>query len=594
MRHVIFGGEAADPQSVQRVLDHGRPERLINGYGPTETTTFATALVIDRTDGPRVPIGRPIANTKAFILDGKMEPAPIGVGGELWIGGPGVAIGYLNAPDLTAEKFVETPYGHLYRTGDVARWLPDGTIDFLGRRDQQIKLRGFRIERGEVESALRSHPAVADAAAAVQRFSDGDDRLVAYFTSRNGTVPETELRQHVADRLPSYMVPAAFCSMEKLPLTATGKLDVQALPMPTMASRSSEPVAPRTELEARILSIWKRLLKQESIGVEECFFELGGHSLLALQMFLDLERETGRAVPAGTLLQEQTVAALATLLERRARAEAASMAVAIKPAGTKLPLFCVHGGDGGILFYRELANTLTDGRPVYGLEAPWLTGRPSAAESIEQIAAEYLEQVRLVQPTGPYYLAGFSFGGVVVYEMAQQLVQQGQKVELLALFDTDNPHQQPARLSLGKRLALNFQRMEGLGTMEKARLLAKRAMGLYAVNMLMRQEKKKMSTARILKSMNEQLPAELHTLGGRTAHIEAMESYVPKPYPGRMLLFAATDRREGFRYSEGLGWEALVSELVIRRVKGAHVSILQEPHVHAVAAGLNQWLDEKP
>jgi amino acid adenylation domain-containing protein len=309
LRHLIFGGEAADVAAVKRVWEAGRPEFLINGYGPTETTTFAVCHRVLGTEGERIPIGRPIANTDAWVLDETGEPAEEG---ELWIGGPGVALGYLNEPALTARSFVETPRGRLYRTGDRARWRADGTLDFLGRADRQIKIRGFRIEPGEVEAAILRFPGVRQCAVRAQPGA-GEAALAAYVT---GVGDALELRAFLQRELPAQMVPAAYAFLEALPLTANGKLDERALPVATIAHSREPAIAAGTPLQRTIAAAWSRVLGLESVGLDENFFDLGGTSLSLLRLHAEL-----RAVPARQplrivdLFQHPTVRTLAAYLE---------------------------------------------------------------------------------------------------------------------------------------------------------------------------------------------------------------------------------------------------------------------------------------
>jgi len=316
LRHLLFGGEAVDPGWVREVLERGRPERLLHVYGPTECTTFATWHRVEEvaSDAATVPIGRPIANTDAYVLDAAMNPVPVGVRGELFIGGDGLARGYLGRPDLTAERFVPNPFGppgdRLYRTGDLVRCRPDGAVEFLRRRDHQVKIRGFRIELGEVEAALARHEAVADSVVLV-RDDGGERRLVAYVVPVAGSsLGEPELRARLKERLPDYMVPSVFVPMDALPLTPNGKIDRSALPKPAATSRAGG-VAPRTPTEQAVARIWCEVLGVEEVGVHDNFFELGGHSLLATRITSRVRAAFSVEVALRTLFEAPTVADLA-------------------------------------------------------------------------------------------------------------------------------------------------------------------------------------------------------------------------------------------------------------------------------------------
>jgi acyl-CoA synthetase (AMP-forming)/AMP-acid ligase II len=299
LRYLLVGGDVLDPQVIAQLLRSGAPANLLNGYGPTETTTFASTYRIlgPAAEGRSIPIGRPIGNTQIYLLDGHAEPVPVGVEGEICIGGAGVAHGYLRRPGLTAERFVADPFGaepgaRMYRTGDVGRWRADGNVEFVGRTDHQVKIRGYRIELGEIESQLQGCAGVRDAVVLAREGSGadapGEKRLVAYYTCEKSSSVEPEagsLRAHLQQHLPSYMVPAAYVRLEEFPLTAHGKLDRRALPAPEgSAYARGEYVAPQGEIEIALAQIWQQLLRVERVGREDNFFELGGHSLLAVQL----------------------------------------------------------------------------------------------------------------------------------------------------------------------------------------------------------------------------------------------------------------------------------------------------------------------
>ncbi len=464
LRYVIFGGERADADCVRMVLEHGKPEHLMHAYGPTEATTFATCHDVAHADGASVPIGRPIANTDAFILDTRLEPVPHGVAGEIHLGGPGLAIGYHRDPQLTAERFLNTEFGRLYRTGDLARWLPDGTIEFLGRRDQQLKLRGFRIEPGEIEAALQRHPHIRHAAV-VARTEDNDSRsLVAYVVPRSDArAVAGELREFLRVRLPAYMIPPAFVWIDALPLTPNGKLDQRKLPKPdAMAHSGSAPIAPRNEAERRVAKIWELVLGRGATSVRDDFFTVGGHSLLALQLLAEIRNESGIEIPVRRLFETPTIEGLAACMAGATlpAASAGNFLVPIQQGDPSMqPLFLVPGGWGAeieFLVYGELSRQIDPARPVWGLKARG-AGTPDLPHaSVAEMAADYLREVRRIQPHGPYFLAGECVGGICAHEMACQLEQAGDSVALLMLLDTVVP----AQRELNNHLAAEAQRLE--------------------------------------------------------------------------------------------------------------------------------------
>ncbi len=445
LRYMIIGGDVVDPKVIARVLLSNPPKHLINGYGPTETTTFATTYEISeiRRDERSIPIGRPITNTRIYILNVDGEPAPIGVMGELYIGGAGVALGYLNRPELTAERFVADPFageggGRMYRTGDLGRWLPDGTIEFAGRNDYQVKVRGFRIELGEIEAQLERHPGIREGVVVAREESPGDQRLVAYYTGAEmgeDTVGAEVLRTYLAANLPDYMVPAAYVRLESLPLTPNGKLDRKALPAPEADAYAVRGyVAPKGEMESVLAGIWSEVLKVERIGRHDNFFELGGHSLLTLQLVSSLKR-IGICISIADVLMHPTIESLAQQILQQDGGTWDYMAIPIRAGSGSPPLFLIHEGAGLLLYALKLTPYIDADIPIYGLPPKPLA--EAQFRTIEGMAARMVRMIRAVQPIGPYFIAGWSFGGTLAYEIATQLIGEDQIVQFLGLFDTN-------------------------------------------------------------------------------------------------------------------------------------------------------------
>ena len=466
LRLVIIGGEAASPDTVASWRKHAPPHvRLLNTYGPTEATIVATSSelsssVVSSESVQRVSIGRPISNVQAYVVDGWLQPVPPGVYGELLLGGEGVARGYLNRPELTAEKFLPDPFSlrpgaRLYRTGDICRHLANGELEFKGRVDGQVKLRGFRIELGELESTLQSHPSVNHAIVLLREGRAGDRRLMAFVVCR-GDRPAAvaELRDWMRQRLPDYMIPAGFVLLEAFPTTVGGKVDRQALlalSPETETSREAGPCLPRDSIETEMLDIWQRLLDNTSLGIRDNFFAVGGHSLLAIRLQAEVKRAFGVDFPLSALFEGATIERLSEVVRHSiSRAVDADTGapifgsgeqlilpndplVPIRSGGALSPLFLVHPIGGGILCYGELARHLGADQPVYGLQA---SNQFSGHRSVQSIAREYVAAIRSLQEIGPYFLGGWSMGGVLAYEMAQQLGDQGQKVALLVLIDS--------------------------------------------------------------------------------------------------------------------------------------------------------------
>jgi acyl carrier protein len=400
------------------VLKHGAPRHLINGYGPTETTTFAACHEVRSVpeNAKTIPIGKPISNTTLYILDAWRNPVPIGVPGEIHVGGPGLARGYVGAPGLTAQSFLPDPFSpqpgaRLYRTGDLGRWLPDGTVECLGRMDHQAKIHGFRIQPGEVEAALKEHSGVRDAVVVVRGQAGDEKRLVAYVAGEPLALREAGLRDHLKSKLPDYMVPSALVVLERLPLNANGKVDRRALPEPTEKATAR----PRDALETQLVAVWEKVLENAPIGVTDDFFELGGNSLRAVRVFVEIKKAFGRNLPLATLVQTPTVETLAQALRTGSRPEGWSPLVPLQLRGDRPPFFGIHGVHGNFLFYRPLAQLLGKEQPFYGIQSQGLDGEPITRTSVEAMAEYYLEQIQKVQPRGPYLLGGYSLGGSIAY-----------------------------------------------------------------------------------------------------------------------------------------------------------------------------------
>ena len=581
LRHLLFGGEAVKTKWVREVLAAGSPERLLHVYGPTETTTFATWHLVEEVedDATTIPIGRPTSNTEAYVLDARLGLVPVGVPGELYIGGPGVARAYLNRPQLTDEKFLphpfnERPEARLYKTGDRVRRRANGDIEFLGRLDGQIKLRGFRIEPGEVESVLGSHAAVRESVVLLREDIPEHKRLTAYLVTASAAPPDSELRAFLRQRLPDYMVPSTFVALEALPLTPNGKIDRDALPAPSTIRPGSDSglVAPHDALERRLVGIWEQVLGVPVVGANDDFFELGGHSLLAVNLFVQIEKAFGRQLPLATLFRAPTVRQLADVLHREAEEETPTSLVAIQPHGSRPPFFCVHGAGGGVLLFHALARYLKPDQPFYGFQARD-PDKEQAAPKVEDIAAAYVRELRDFQSEGPYYLGGYSSGGLVAFEMARRLRAQGHSVALLVLFDTGHPAFDRPMLA---RLYYHARKVRRLGPLRYAEET------FWGV-----------TKSRIRRVANKwslwsgySLPRALQ----RTYSLNriAAANYVPKPYSETVTLFRSADFW-GYPDDPSLGWNCIVGGGVdVHEVPGDH-RLFREPHVQVLAAKLQVY-----
>jgi amino acid adenylation domain-containing protein len=591
LRLVVIGGEKARLAVYRRWLElTGGRVRLINTYGPTEATVIATAFEPDPAAfaGAELPIGRPIAGVRTLVVDGALHPVPPGVAGELLIAGAGLARGYRRDPARTAERFVALGGGErAYRTGDRARLRLDGQLEFAGRLDRQIKLRGFRIEPEEIEVALGEHPGVAAAAVTLQEGGRGGPRLVAHVVAVDGAPPPAAaLRRHLAQRLPAYMVPASFLAVEKLPLNANGKLDRRALAAlrPDGGTRDRTPcVAPRDELERRLAALWQEVLGAPRLGVRDDFFELGGNSLLAIRLFARIERELGIALPLATLFWAPSIEALAAELRVPRQAQPRPGAVVeIQGGALHPPLFVAPDLRGDVQFgYRLLASHLA-GRPVYGLRAHGLEEGERPHTRIEQMADAHLREIRRLQPCGPYLLAGHCFGGAIACEIAHRLALAGEQVAMLALIDVrPYGHQRGRRRLVHVSHHLRELRCGGprgaylLGRARRARTrLARAAWGTFV--------------RRTAGRMSRALPGPADVT---EANLRAIAGYSVPVHRGRLTVFTVGRDR-----ARGLAWEPLAGAGVdLHHFEGDdvdHSSIMREPHVHALGAQLAACVEE--
>ena len=600
VRHAMFGGEAAEARWVERVLSQGAPARLLNMYGPTETTTFATwhDFAAHAPTGAAMPIGRPIANTHVRLLDGELRPVPVGVPGEMFIGGPGLAWGYHGRPDLTAERFVPDPWSadagaRLYRTGDVARYRADGAIEFLGRADRQLKLRGYRIEPGEIEAALDRHPGVDHSAVDVRPDGAGGTQLIAYVVAREDAPTAAELRRFLAGALPAYMIPARVVAMPSLPLMPSGKIDYRSLPAPTDApvERTADLVLPWSPLTHQLAEIWERLLDVRPIGVHDNFFELGGHSLLAVRMVLEVERAFGCRLGVSTLYSAPTIASLEEAIVRQEGAAFQSRIVKITD-GDQAPFFFFHGDfNGGGFYSTRLAQSL--GRPFHLVHPHGLNGDP-IPDSIEEMAEDYLAHVRQIQPHGPYYLGGLCNGGLVAFELARQLRAQNESVAFVGVLDATAA---PGRREMSTRLRAIAERTdEGLRhaldrLRDYRRRLARRTPREYLG--ALRRRLARAGTARAGRSAS---PPAVASAGFepsdnpmRTeAFTRAVRRYVPSSYDGRVTLFVA---ESGWAAAtEDRGWRQVADDVQIHVIPGAHLTFITR-HVDVLGERLREALD---
>ncbi|HEY4640151.1 MAG TPA: amino acid adenylation domain-containing protein [Thermoanaerobaculia bacterium] len=594
LRVLNLAGEALKRSVVDAVHERNPEVRVYNCYGPTEDTTYSTVALIERGDASAPAIGRPISNSSAFVLDRNLEPVPLGIPGELYLGGSGVARGYLNLPDLTADRFVPSPFGdgeRLYRTGDLTRYRRNGELEYLGRLDHQVKIRGFRIELGEIESVLSAHPAVAHVVVVAREDQTGT-RLLCYYEPIHGAAATIDLRAYLKQRLPDYMVPSAFVELEAMPMSPNGKVDRHRLPA-VAAERSTTPyVAPRTETERKLVAIWTEVLAVQAVGVHDNFFDLGGHSLLALRLIARIRKELACSLAVAELFHHPTIEELAAAIGERGQ-RTSSPLVAIRRGGSRPPLFLVHPVGGGVLCYAALSRHLGDEQPVYGIQSPsLLDDAEEQYDNLIDLAARYVELIRGVQPEGPYRLGGWSLGGVIAFEIARQLDRAGDEVSLLALIDSYPPDERlravsDADIAAGFALDLmaqspaalsmpfdRFAEMSGDERLERI-MTAARSADLLDPDMTAAQFRRLFDTY--------------------DANVRMYARYEPQVYDGRIRLFSATEQIvqvEG-AHSPAHGWKALSTRDVdVFELPGNHYSVVVEPLAGRIANRLGSIMDE--
>jgi amino acid adenylation domain-containing protein len=610
LRYLVTGGDALQPEAARAVLRAAPPAHLVNGYGPTEVTTFAVCHEV--TDVPAeaasIPIGRPISNTRAYILDAALEPVPAGISGELYLGGPGVAGGYLNDPERTAASFIPDPFSgdassRLYKTGDLARWRDDGVIEFLGRADNQVKIRGYRVEPGEIEAALLRHPRVREAMVLPRADSTGQKQLAAFLVPHPGApIGPAELRAHLLGSLPDYMVPAAFAFLEALPLNANGKVDLAALRAQPLVETARAHESPGTWMESALIAIWEEILGRRPIGVTDDFFTLGGHSLLAIRMLAEVRKRTGIKIAPRTVFEGPTIRHLA-LAARHPEAVARTAMVPVQTGGSLAPFFFLHGDfvEGG-LYCINMARQIGPERPFYAIDPHGVHDVPP--QTIEEMAAARLELVRQVRPHGPYVLGGFCNGGLVAFEMARQLEAAGERVSSLILLSVDGSNAEFSWLERliglvagrGERRFRSFLKWRERILFTRAsckRQLAALAAPVPISRQPRRFARKALRIARKIfglirrpgaHGMDATQPEAAGIDIGLIYH-QACKAYVPRRYDGPALVLWPAEMPLRDRFA---GWGPVMPRIRLRQVPGGHFSFLQGEnllHVSEIVRG---------
>ncbi|MEH1843055.1 MAG: amino acid adenylation domain-containing protein [Nostoc sp.] len=608
LRWLFFAGEPLKETLIYRWRD-AFPEsgEIVNLYGPTETTLAKCYYKIPVECTPGVqPVGLPLPETQALILTPNNQLCGIGEPGEIVMRTPFCTLGYINAQQENRSRFVKNLFRNderdwLYYTGDRGCYRPDGSLEILGRRDDQVKIRGIRIELGEIETVLAQHPHVLQTVVIARKDVPGDLRLVAYIIpNQDWASTISDIRSFLLTKLPQYMLPSAFVLLDTMPLTPNGKVDRRALPAPDLSKQELEVtfVAPRNEVERQLIEIWEQTLGIQPIGVKDNFFELGGHSILAAKLFWQIEKTFQKNLPLAILFQSGTIEALAQIICQedlaanktlvntldKSRTTWSSL-VEIQPNGSKPPFFCIHGLGGEVLCFRELAQHLGPDQPFYGLQPQGLDGKHPFHTRIEDMATHYIQEIKTFQPNGPYFLGGYSFGGVVAFEMARQLLEQGEQVGILVMLDSCRPGYS-WRASFFQRVFLHLNNIVQQGP---AYLWQRVVRWSYWRKSLLQ------NTYDRYLEVALDIPISDKHLKIIDANTQAVSEYIFPVYPGRAILLRTEDQNRdeaiGTQYDPQFGWGDLVTEgLDIHYIPGSHLGLLNEPHVQVLANTLRNCL----
>ena len=612
VRLASVGGEALTRELRRKHAALLPGASLVNGYGPTETS-IEVSFEPAPAEMEKVTIGKPVANTRLYLLDAAGKPVPEGVTGMLHIGGAQLARGYVNNPALTAERFIEHPQlGRLYNSGDLGRWLPEGTIEFLGRADSQVKLRGLRIELGEIASALAEVPSISEAAVIVRKRREGDARLVAYVVLAEGAGgcggggDIAAWQKHLRQGLPEYMVPGCFVMLDCLPVTSNGKLDESALPEPPANPTSVQVIGPRNPTEEKLAALWREAVGRDHVEIDDDYFALGGDSLGAARLVVAIERQFGVAIPLVAFVKSPTVARMAQYIARGGRSnhhgedESGMVVVLRQGSHARPPLILIHTLFGELLGYRDLLNHLPADQPVFGIQAASGAGGVSP-EPLEAMARRYRAAIDQSCPAGPIHLAGHSMGGFVAYEMAQQWLEarEGRTVAGLFVIDAEIMVRQAGSGGVVQTLEYQGQRLRslrtslgGLGLVDQARYVVGRVVARFKKRMERRQVKIRLEQAREEEKLYERKVRESgsEALRQRAVVFRSMvDRYAPRKYQGDVVVLLA---EHTYHPVMKKWWAGNVhGRADLHMVPGNHLDMLQEPHVRAIASHIKDRLE---
>jgi amino acid adenylation domain-containing protein len=566
VKHASSGGDMIPAAILNRLNKTFTQAQVYAIYGSSEISCMGCSYFVPKDlEIEQTLVGKPFNNVQLRVLDRQQRIVPVGVKGEIYFSGQGVTQGYLNLPSLTEEKYILLDGDRFYRTGDLGRLNPQGDLQMLGREDNQVQIRGMRVELGEIESCLSLHPAISDCIVIAKEDRLGEKQLIAYLIAQNELIASQELRNFLQTTLPQYMIPSCFTFVAEFPLNLNGKVDRRALSALPLPVDNQIKIAPRTATEQQLATIWQEVLGLESISINDNFFYLGGHSLLAVTLSNQLEQTFAIELPFGMVFQMSTIEQQASFLEQQENKKPCSTLAPIQPKGTKPPLFLFQG----IGIYYPLSSQLGEDQPVYGLAIEMIDDSEHWLEQVADLVALYIQEIKTLQPQGPYYLGGLSFGGMVAFEAAQQLQAQGEEVALLALFDTWDPKAYTI-YPLPKRLLTHLRKF----CHSPVKYLCSK---LTKINKFLK------------------LKQETRLNHVPQIYLEAQQNYIPQTYSGKVTVFKAMEEYEVMSafgdFEDQFGWGNLVTGgLEIIYIPGDHFGILKEPYVETLAKELKRCL----
>ena len=601
LRLIILAGDVVVPKLLNIRENWLKPwPRILNVYGPTEATISTT--LYDIPEGPTglyVPIGNPLPHRTVYVLDKEMHPTPIGVPGELHIGGLCLARGYLNRPELTAEKFIPDPFSsepgaRLYKSGDLVRYRSDGNLEFLGRLDHQVKIRGYRIELGEIEAVLRSHSTIGETVVIRREDEPGSEKLVAYVVAKKEVkVKQDDLRAFMREALPAYMIPSAFVFLEKIPLTPNRKIDRNALPPPDrIIEKKITYVAPRDEIETQLVELWENVLGVHPIGIHDNFFDIGGHSLLSLRLLLQIQKKINGSIVLSDIYQALTIEGFAGKLRNEELLHNISPIVCIQPGSSNKefpPLFFIHVLGHGLKYCRPVAKYLPSELPAYGLSIQLLDKQPQIANRVEDLARFYISEVKKIQPVGPYMFIGFSFGGLVAFEMAKQMRESGKDVRLVVLVDS-TLSTAFKKTGVIKRVKEHYKSWRKQGAFYLKQNIVLKFYYSWKEKFTHWYLRKRLWYYKLTGKKSD-MSVDLKEFDAWKENKEAARQYYPYSYAGKVILLKSDQTTSQVEYlmDPQLGWGDVVSGGVeIIKCPGNHLGMLADHFVETVAKKLMQ------